>query len=52
MCGNCHARPARYRVEGLTHLAFLDGVCAYCCAQWLRDKGDIEGARKFEEVSA
>ena len=52
LCDKCCANPAQYYVEGLTHLAFYKGLCARCCAQWLRAKGDIEGALKFERVAS
>lgn len=49
MCEKCHKNPAQYYVKGLTTLSFYDGLCGACCAQWLREKGDIEGAKKFEK---
>lgn len=52
LCDKCCLNPARYTVSGLTHLAFYQGLCAKCCAEWLRAKGDIEGALKFEKVAS
>lgn len=52
LCDKCDTNPAQYYVSGLSSLSFYDGLCANCCAQWLREKGDIAGAEKFEKAGA
>jgi hypothetical protein len=52
MCDKCEGNPAQYYVTGLSSLSYYDGLCAQCCADYLRARGDIEGAKKFEEVGA
>lgn len=52
MCDKCGLNPAKYRVGGLTWLAFYDGVCVECCASFLRANNDLEGADKLERAGA
>lgn len=52
LCDKCDSEPARYYVSGLSSLSLYDGLCAKCCAQWLRNSGDLLGAAKFEKVGA
>ena len=52
MCDKCEKNPAQYYVQGLTHLALYDGLCAKCCADFLRANGDTVGADKFDKVGA
>lgn len=52
LCDKCGKNPAKYRVGGLTFLAFYNGVCVECCAGFLRSNGDQEGADKLERASA
>jgi hypothetical protein len=51
LCDKCGKNPAKYRVGGLTFLAFYNGVCVECCASFLRSNGDLEGAKKLEGAS-
>lgn len=51
-CDKCGLNPAKYYVQGLTHLAFYDGLCVKCCTDFLRAKGDLEGALKLERANA
>lgn len=48
MCDKCNQNPMQYAVKGLTELAFYDGLCGKCCADWLKANGDTLGASKFE----
>ena len=50
MCDKCNQNPMQYTVKGLTELAFYDGLCGKCCADWLRANGDSLGASKFEQA--
>jgi hypothetical protein len=47
LCGKCGHNPATHRVSGLTPLAFYDGLCGKCCADYLIQIGDLVGASKF-----
>ena len=47
MCDKCDQYPARYYVQGLTHLSFYDGICGNCCRAYLLSIGDTAGAAKF-----
>ena len=47
ICDKCDQYPARYYVQGLTHLSFYDGICAKCCRAYLLSIGDTAGAAKF-----
>ena len=51
LCDRCNANPAQYVVSGLTALAYYDGLCGECCAQFLESKGDLAGANKFRAVT-
>lgn len=48
-CDKCGQGQTKYRVEGLTFLAFIEGLCAKCCRDYLILIGDIEGAKKFQD---
>jgi hypothetical protein len=47
ICDKCDQYPARYYVQGLTHLSFYDGICGNCCRAYLLSIGDTAGAAKF-----
>jgi hypothetical protein len=47
LCDKCDQYPARYYVQGLTHLSLYDGICASCCQAYLLSIGDTVGAAKF-----
>lgn len=47
LCDKCDQYPARYFVQGLTHLSFYDGLCGNCCRAYLLSIGDTAGAAKF-----
>ena len=47
MCDKCDQYPARYYVQGLTHLSLYDGICGNCCRAYLLSIGDTAGAAKF-----
>jgi hypothetical protein len=50
MCDKCDQHPARYYVQGLTHLSLYDGLCGNCCRAYLLSIGDTIGADKFKEL--
>jgi hypothetical protein len=47
LCDKCELLPALYKVSGLTPLAFFNGLCGKCCADYLIQIGDLVGASKF-----
>ena len=51
LCDRCEINPAEFSVNGLTRLAFYDGLCGECCGQYLEGIGDLIGSNKLRKVS-